>query len=360
VKSRSIQETILRGGVFLWLNLSVLLCSWSLLGQAQQMTPAPAQAAASNTQVPAAGQQPASGSISGTVQDLSGALAVGARVQLTSGLSNQQVQSGENGEFSFANLSPGPFQLTISAPGFVTQTLSGVLRPGEAHIVPPVKLAYVKAVTEVQVGARQQEIAEAEIQQEEKQRVLGIIPNFYVSYGPNAAPLTAKQKFGLAWKSSIDPMTILGAGMLAGVYQAADEYGAYGQGAAGYGRRFGAAYGDVFIATFIDSAALPALFKQDPRYFYQGAGTIRSRLLHALSNAVVRKGDNGRWQPNYSGTMGAFASGAISYTYYPSADRGAGLLVQNALINIAGGAVAGVFQEFVLRKFTTHHSAPQP
>lgn len=324
------------------------------------MAPAAAQAAATGTPVSAAGQQPGNGSISGTVQDQDGALAVGAQVELISGTSKQQVQSGENGEFSFSNLPGGPFQLTISAPGFVTQTVSGVLSPGGAYVVPAVTLAYAKAVTEVRVGATPEEIAEAEVKQQLQQRVFGIIPNFYVAYGPDTAPLTPKQKFKLAWRSNIDPMTIVGTGMLAGVYQAADEDGGFGQGAAGYARRFGAAYGDIFIATVIDSAALPVLFKQDPRYFYQGTGTIHSRLLHALSNAVIRKGDNGRYQPDYSGIIGAFASGAISYTYYPPADRGAGLLVRNAMIDIGSGAVAGVFQEFVLRRFTSHHSPPQP
>ncbi len=338
----------------------MLFCTLPLLAPAQATAATPTQAATSSPQAPTAGQQPASGTLSGTVQDQSGALAVGARVQLTCGPSKQEMQSGENGEFSFANLPPGPFRITISAPGFVTQTVSGTLNPGEAYIVPPVKLVFAKAVTAVQVGATQEEIAEAQIKQQEKQRVLGIIPNFYVSYVPNAAPLTPKQKFQLAWKSSIDPVTFLGVGALAGIEQAADEYGAYGQGTAGYARRFGAAYGDVFIGTFLDSAALPILFKQDPRYFYQGTGTIRSRLLHALSNAVIRKGDNGHWQPNYSGIIGSFAAGALSYTYYPANDRGAGLLVRNSLIGIAGGGVAGVFQEFVLRKFTTHHSPPQP
>jgi len=360
VKCRSIQQSILRVAALLGVSLCLIFDALVLSAQSQAPTAAPMPTATAGGQAPSAGQ-PAAGSISGTVEDQDGALAAGAHVVLTAGPSiRQETTSGENGEFAFANLPPGPFQLTISAPGFVTQAVSGVLHAGEAYIVPPVTLAFVKAVTEVKVGATPEEIAEAEVKQQLQQRVFGIIPNFYVAYGPNTAPLTPKQKFKLAWKSNIDPMTIVGAGVLAGVYQAADEDGEYGQGAAGYARRFGAAYGDVFIATLIDSAALPSLFKQDPRYFYQGTGTTRSRLLHALSNAVIRKGDNGRWQPDYSVILGSFVSGAISYAYYPPADRGAGLLVRNAMIDIGSGAVAGVFQEFVLRKFTTHHSGSQP
>jgi hypothetical protein len=161
----------------------------------------------------------------------------------------------------------------------------------------------------------------------------------------------------------IDPTTFLAAGALAGFQQATDDFGGCGQGAQGYGKRFGAAYADVFIGTFLDSAILPVLFKQDPRYFYQGTGTNKSRLAHALSNAVIRKSDNGQWQPNYSAIIGSFAGAAISNAYYPPSDRGGGLIVQNAMINIAGGAAAGVFQEFVLRRLTSHskdHPASQP
>jgi len=132
----------------------------------------------------------------------------------------------------------------------------------------------------------------------------------------------------------------------------------YGQGAKGYAKRFGAGYADTFIGTFMDSAVFPSLFKQDPRYFYQGTGTTKSRLVHALSNAVIRSSDDGRMQPNYSAILGSFVTAGISYTYYPPSDRGGGLLVENALISIGGGAVAGVFQKFVLRKITTHTTGP--
>lgn len=72
---------------------------------------------------------------------------------------------------------------------------------------------------------------------------------------------------------------------------------------------------------------------------------------------MIRKSDSGQWQPNYSAILGSFVTAGISYTYYPPSDRGGGLLVENSLISIAGGAVAGVFQEFVFRKITTHANA---
>lgn len=310
---------------------------------------------------------PASGNINGTVVDQTGAVRVGAKVQLTYAgqRPGPEVVSGQNGEFFFTNIAPGPFQLTVTSPGFSTQTFAGVLQPGQTFIVPRLTLAVASANTEVQVAAQSQvELAEEQIKQEEKQRVLGFVPNFYVSYIPDAAPLTPKQKFELAWKTVIDPITFLGVGVLAGFQQAANDFSGYGQGAQGYAKRYGAAYADSFAGSFIGDAILPSLLKQDPRYFYRGTGSTRSRIGYAIANAVICKGDNKKWQPNYSSIIGSFATAGISYAYYPASDRnGAGLVVQNALIKIGGGAVGGIFQEFVVRKLTPHlpkRATPQP
>lgn len=298
--------------------------------------------------------EPQPGTISGTVVDPSGAVIVGARVKLTRDNPSltQEALTGDIGQFSFANLAPGPFQLTISSTRFATHTSSGILQPGETYIVPRVAMA-VAANVEVQVGVSPEEVAEEQIKIQEKQRVLGFIPNFYVSYIPNAVPLTPKQKFKLAWKTTIDPITILLVGAVAGVEQAQNHFRGYGQGAEGYGKRFGAGYADTVTATFIGGAILPSILKQDPRYFYKGTGSNRSRTLYAIANAVICKGDNGRWQPNYSNVMGNLAAGGISNLYYPADDRnGAGLTFENAAIGIGATAIANLFQEFVVRKFT--------
>ena len=121
----------------------------------------------------------------------------------------------------------------------------------------------------------------------------------------------------------------------------------------GYAKRFGAAYVDVLFGTFIGSAILPSVLKQDPRYFYKGTGSGRSRFLYSVANIVICKGDNKRWQPNYSGVLGSFATGGISYLYYPAGDRNATQLVfQNTLIRIGESALSNVLQEFIVRKFT--------
>jgi hypothetical protein len=304
------------------------------------------------------------GTITGTVTDPEGALAVGAQITLAYPGSSapQTVVSDDNGQYTFSNVTPGPFQITATAPGFQSKTVKGTLRAGEAYVVPQIALPIEGATTDVKVGLTGDEAAEVQVQEQYKQKVLGFIPNYYASYVPDAAPLPPHLKFQLAWHSVSDPITILGAGMLAGIYQAGDQLSGYGQGASGYFDRFGAAYGDIFLGTFIDSAILPSLFHQDPRYFYRGTGTIKSRLGYALANSVMCRGDSGKYEFNYSAVVGSFVTSGISYTYYPAANRGGGLLVESALIRIAEGSLAGVFQEFVVKKLTPHmknHQAAQ-
>jgi len=276
----------------------------------------------------------------------------------------QEATSGDDGQFRFANLTPGHFHLTITSSGFAPQTSSGTLQAGQFLTVPPISLAVARAVTDVEVSLSAPEVAEGQVKDEEKQRVLRVIPNFYVTYDPHPVPLTPKQKFELAWKTTIDPFTFGVIAAVAGVQQAQNDFKGYGQGAQGYGKRYGASYADVVTGTFIGSAILPSLLKQDPRYFYKGIGSRRSRFLYAVANAVICKGDNGRWQPNYSNILGNLAAGGISNLYYPAEDRnGAGLTFENAFIGTGATAAANVFQEFFVKKFTRNvptHEATKP
>ena len=310
---RNIRGLVRGGGGLTWLGRCVLLCGLSIPVVAQSPQFQTVQGGdsgapdARGSGGSAGGQQAdrqLSGSISGRIIDPAGAVVVEAQVRLArEDQPNPGDVSDANGQFFLADLPPGPFQLTITAEGFGTQQVSGVLRPGQAYIVPEIRLAVATVLTEVQVGVKltQVEVAQDQIKEQEKQRVLGFIPNFFVSYVPNAAPLAPKQKFELAWRSTIDPFTFVGVAAIAGVQQATDAFGGYGQGMQGYAKRFGAAYADVVAGTFIGSAILPSLLKQDPRYFYKGTGSVRSRILYALGNTVICKGDNKRWQPNYSG-----------------------------------------------------------
>jgi hypothetical protein len=316
---------------------------------------------------------PTSGTISGTIVDQSGAIVTGARVKLTRGDSDsntsedqsqgQEVLSGDNGQFSFAGIPPGPFHLTVTSAGFAPQTSSGLLHAGEICIVPQIALAVAVNISDVQVNMSRVEVAEAQVKDEEKQRVLGIIPNFYVTYDPHPLSLTPKQKFELAWRTTVDPVTFAIVGGLAGVQQAQNTFPGYGQGAQGFGKRFGAAYADLAAGTFLGSAILPSILKQDPRYYYKGTGSVRSRTLYAIANSVICKGDNGRWQANYSNILGNLAAGGISNLYYPAQSRGTALVFENGLIGIGATAAANVVEEFLMRKLTPnipHHDQPKP
>ncbi len=226
-------------------------------------------------------------------------------------------------------------------------------------------LAIPTQITEVHVeGLTPGELADVQIKEQETQRVFGVIPNFYVSYEPNAAPLTAKHKFGLAWKSASDPITLVGVGVLAGFAQAADRWSAYGQGAQGYAKRYGASYANVFAATFIGGAIMPSISQAGSTLLLQRKRSKRSRILYAVSSSVKCKGDNGHWQPNYSNIIGSFAGAALGALYLPANDRrGSGFVVSSALIRLGETSLAGVLQEFVFSKVTPNRprrSASQP
>jgi hypothetical protein len=352
-----------------WLSLSLVLCAFPAPAQSEQLPDAP-RANSGKPDAPgaaASGQQPhdlrLSGSISGKVVDPTGAAVAAARVRLSreDESPDQEVLSGEDGLFSFADVAPGPFHLTITSEGFTTQSPSGILPSGQTYVVPLIALALATAATEVRVVPSRTEVAEDQIKVQEKQRVLGVVPNFYVTYDHHAVPLTSKQKFELAWKSTVDPVTFGVTGVVAGIQQAQNEFSGYGQGTQGYAKRYGASYAGAVTGTLIGSAILPSLLKQDPRYFYKGSGGKRSRILYAIANSVICKGDDGHWQANYSSIFGSLAAGGISNLYYPAKDReGAELTFENTLIGIGETAAVNLLQEFVIRKLTPNVPAHAP
>jgi hypothetical protein len=301
-------------------------------------------------------QSLANASISGTVFDINEGMVSGAQVILEtqSGQMVRVTTTDEIGSFSFNDLSIGTYKIRIIAVGLEHFESSEVtVHAGDKYQLPRVALPVEAASVNVTVTATEEEIAQEQVIAEIRQRVFGIFPNFYTSFIWNAAPLQPKQKFHLAFRAAVDPVTFLTTGMLAGIQQGRDAYPDYGQGAEGYAKRYGADFGDLFIGRMIGAAVLPSLLHQDPRYFYQGTGSFRSRVWHALSSAFVTRGDNGRSQFNYSHILGNVAAGAISNIYRPDADRGVVLVIDNALLHTAANATGNLVREFGLRRITT-------
>ena len=268
------------------------------------------------------------------------------------------------GVFSFDHIASGDVTLHITAPGFSSITSKLQLRPGETLRLPVFVLAPTTSDL-ISVTATQQQIAEEEVRLEEKQKVLGFIPNFYVVYDWHAPPLTPRQKWQLAWADLSDADNVLLAAGIAGLEQAANALPGYGQELGGYSKRLAANYADLAINTTLTGALLPIVFHQDPRYFYKGTGSLRGRALYALSTAVIARGDNGRSQPAYALILGGFAAGAASNLFYAPSDRNGlhATLINGALATALNG-ITNVFQEFLLKKFTpnapTYNTSPIP
>jgi hypothetical protein len=322
--------------------------------------PTPALGAHAQPAIPLPQSPGAQSSVAGTVTDTDRAAIPNAKVTLEDADTKvtRLLSSDGSGAFAFTSVPAGNYIVRIAAQGFspwrITEVL--ILHESENVTLPPVELG-VEAINTTVNAITQEDLAEQQITAEEHQRILGILPNFFVSYVPNAAPLTRRQKFKLAIVVSTDPLTFLTTGVTAGIEQQQGDFSGYGPGVSGYVQRYAATYGDRLSATVLGAAVFPSLFHQDPRYFYRGHGRIITRALYAISTTVVCKGDNGRRQPNYSNVFGNLGAAFIASTYYPRSDhQSVQVTVSDTLLGVAEGAFGTLFQEFLLRHLT--HGAP--
>jgi hypothetical protein len=347
------------------IGASLLLCVFPASALAQQETAGRETGSRSlpDAPLPNAGPQNSvqqmflaeeNASVAGTVLDVSGASVAGARVNLMhqDGTQLHTMVSEANGEFSFTQILPGSYLVIVNAEGFATFTSADfVVSVQQAYEVPEVSLSVATANMEVTVHPTEF-IAAEQIRAAEKQRLMGVIPNFYTSYVIDAAPLTAKQKFRFAVRSTFDPVSVLGVGLGAAFEQATNAYAGYGQGAAGYAKRFAAKFVDGRSSDFLTHAVFPSLLHQDPRYYYQGSGSVKARLMHAVGSAFFTRTDSGLTAPNYSYLLGDLSAGALSNFYYPRANRGASLMFTNAAMGLAGRIGGNMLREFSKRLTT--------
>ena len=295
-------------------------------------------------------------SIVGTVQDTQGVSIPGAHVALV-GKNNRvgrEVTADRNGRFAFSELPAGSYQVKLEEPGVQAAVSQVVLGAGENLETPVVATRIPVQKTTVDVVATLKQVAQAQVKAQEQQRVFGFVPNYYTSYIWNAEPMTRKLKFDLGLRTIFDPVTFLVVGGVAGVEQWHKTFPGYGLGAEGYAKRYGATYADTVDGTMLGSAILPMVLHQDPRYFYRGSGSVRSRALYAIEYAFICRGDNGRIEPNYSHILGSFAAAGISNAYRAPGDRQVGLTFRNGLIIVASGAVRNLLREFLSRQLTSN------
>jgi len=212
-----------------------------------------------------------------------------------------------------------------------------------------------------QPSTTEQEKEKEKLKQEQSQRILGVVPQFGVTSRQDAAPLTPGQKFHLFAKSTFDPFQFAAAGLQAGIGQATNEFPGYGQGAAGYGKRYGASFADATSSGFFSNFAYPVLLREDPRYFRLGEGSVKHRILYSLSQEFVTHTDKGTRRFNFSNVLGAFSAGGLSNVYYPQSDRGFGLTMSRSAISLAYGSAGGLIDEFWadIDKKLLHHKPKQ-
>ncbi len=306
------------------------------------------------------------GTVVGTVTDAQGRLVREAQVTLTvdDGADGvpavpMVVKTDGEGSFKFVDVPAGRFLIAVTADGFQAATMDGRLLAGQYDELATIVLGVGGTTTSVNVSPLTNvELAEQDVKAEEQQKVFGIIPNFFVVYKDHPLPLNGRQKLELSFHGIIDPFPFISSAVVAGVEQAANTLPGYHQGFEGYAKRYGATYVNFASATMLRDGLFPAVFHQDPRYYYRGHGTKVSRVLYALSTAVICKGDNGKNEVNYSSILGNLSAGALTNLYYPAGSRnGVSTTFENGALATVGVGVGHVLQEFLFSRITNKKSA---
>lgn len=310
---------------------------------------------ASRAQLPDA-PSPAPADIRGVVIDHDGAFIPNAIVLVedTAGLTVASTLTTDDGSFHLLGLRPtGPYTVHVAAEGFASwASASFSVTRGQHLDLPGIVLGVSSVVTSVS-AITVSELATEQVEHEESQRIVAIIPNFWVAYDHNTVPMQASLKLKLAARAELDPVTFAGAGILAALNQAG-RTPAYQLGAKGYAQRYGAADAGGASDTFLANGVFAALFHQDPRYFYSGMGSKRKRILYAIESGILCRGDNGNRQFNFAAFAGDLSAAALTNAYYPPQDRGAHLLLPVVGLQFAGRVGNDLVEEFLLRHFTTH------
>jgi hypothetical protein len=301
--------------------------------------------------LPEAPQATGSASLAGLVKDVGGTPVGDATVTLKGpGGFQRQVESDDDGNFQMQSLPSGAFTLTVSAEGLTTLSVPVVLSAQQQKVLPALLLRIATVASQVD-AISQVEMADEQLKVEEKQRIFGIVPNFYVAYDPNTVPLNSKQKFKLAGRTVIDPEVFIAVAISAGIAQGTQTPIEWQQNFTGYMQRYGAGYAGALVGIGLSGAVFPTIFHEDPRYFFKGTGTTGSRLRWSLKQAVEQRNDKGQWRPAYSNMLGDLSASLVTVAIYPhqATDWGKTTALDFGL-NIAGEAFGDLMEEFVVPK----------
>jgi hypothetical protein len=360
-----------RDGLLFWIyrtaSILILSSAWCAATAAAQSStqaahlpdaPEP-QAAVQENLAPAAG----TATIGGTVLDPNGNAVPDAHVRLEqegSSTATRETDTTATGGFVFGGIAPGNYRVQVSGTG-LTNYVSGpvVAQADQPTVLPNIVLSVAAASTSVTVL----DTEAASIEQEhiaEQQRVFGVFNNFYSSFDWNAPPMMPRQKFRLAIRTAVDPVSFLITAGIAGAEQYRNVFPSFGGGWEGYGKRYAAAFAGHMSGEMFTRAIYPSIFHQDPRYFVMEKGSGKSRAWHAVSSTFVTRTDTGGHRFNYSEVLGDFSAGALAVAYYPPDERGVHVFLINGFGDIAGDAIDNLFREFVFNKVTRRAKEQQP
>lgn len=231
---------------------------------------------------------------------------------IAAGISSRPVSAQEDGQQGKQQTqSPGPQQAAQEA------------SPSNPDLPDKVKPAESQPRQDKTPNQKNGGQKQGQVTSPENDRLFDVLPNYLtVENEAKVPPLTSGGKYRLVAKNAFDPAIYPFIGFIALVSQAQNSELEFGQGAAGYGRRYGAAFDDSTIGSFMTGAAFPSVFKQGPRYYQLVHGGFKRRAIYSVSRILIARTDSGHAQFNSSEIVGNLVAAGISNAYHPSQDRG--------------------------------------
>ena len=185
-----------------------------------------------------------------------------------------------------------------------------------------------------------------ETSRESRLKVLYRKSRVFPDLATNTEPLIPAEKFKLFVSNSVSPLSVGGSLLSAGISQARNSHEAYGQGAEGYGKRFGALMARSTSSQFFGTFVFATILHQDPRYFPLKDGSFGQRLEHAFRRVLVAQTDSGGEAPNISRLLGFLAAESLANTYLPEDERTIGSTFRRTGRDIGIRAGTNVMREY--------------